>query len=456
MKLSLGDTSSVIAVGLIATLLGTATAHSWPHETRRLAPNGTFIGSLGFERNHPPDNVGNDHTRQWQLPTAGNNRISATDKIARDGQLALTDSTYTSQFPKLKVAPGDFAAILYRENGHVTRPDTLTPTKPVNRGTIYLYATLNNDLSNFNFLDTHLKWTADGQGGNKKGWLLATRNFDDGQCHETLPATGDPEGISTFRTAQITNTEAVACQSDIQIPENLEVGKTLTVIWVWDWPTMNMSGVAVSPATTEVGNPDGLDKPYVTIPEVYTGVVDFDIVDPCDESLGEVKGPTCKNTNGKIVGGYDIKQAATTRGISAQMKEPFLVRVPQAGFSVTAATADPTNIPMFPLIKTSFPLPLPNSVLEVQNQFFATAAPSPSNQLTTLISSSASANPAPTSTGNKKGGIVTVTVTVPEATATVTVTQHRSSGSAETTSTALPSVTTFVKDAHARREYYRR
>ncbi|SPQ18054.1 58226813-2244-4017-a310-bd02d15db2c0 [Thermothielavioides terrestris] len=443
-----------------------------------------MVGKPGFDRAHvdralPTQDV-------YQLPPPGGRTvILPDDKIVKPAKWQLTNLSYSDKFPMLQVAPGDFVAILYTENGHVTRADMTNPTKPVNRGTVYLYGTTNNDLSNTNLLDVHLKWTADGKGGDGKGKLLATRHFDDGQCHEAVPVTGDPEGISTYRKQFISKADALICQSDLQIPLDMAVGQTLTVIWVWDWPTMNVQGVAVPPASyqsnssTAQGN---ASQPYVAMPELYTGVLDYKIVDPCSESLGEVKGPTCKNRNGKFVVQF-ASQAATTRGIVEQMLNPFLVKVPQAGFQIASATADPSNnIPLHPLIgvTSSHAFPLPSSVLTPQMDLFqatamtftATATAAATTAATTPPSESSSSTPTATSAGTSgQGGdaggavaVITVSVTVPVTLVTVTVTAgpaqsssaDAGAGTTETetatffsssSSSPLPTVTQFLPNS---------
>jgi hypothetical protein len=341
----------------------------------------------------------------------------------------LNDQSYSDQFPMLSAAPGDFVAIKYRENGHVSRPDKTNPNKPVNRGTVYLYGTTENDLSNVALMDVHLKWTADGKGGNGKGKLLATRNYDDGQCHEIIPADGDFEGITGYRMEFVSKADSLLCQSDLKIPEDAPVGKVYTVIWVWDWPEMKEQGIAVSPA--EYG------AESVLVPEIYTGVVDYKIVDPCDDSLGEVKGPTCESSNAAGANAnFATDQPATARGIASQMAEPFLVKVPQAGFDVPSATADPKNIPLGVLIgqkPTEFPLP--KSILEAQN--------APGGGKVPAATPAPGGNKGEDSAGGGSGGgdaggdsgdvVVTLTSTVPEGMTTITVTRDGTAAGADKT-----------------------
>jgi hypothetical protein len=82
----------------------------------------------------------------------------------------------------LEAAPGDYIAIMHLENGHTTLPHN-QPNKPRNRGTIYFYGTT-QPKEQEKLFDVHLLWNKQGTGGDKRGKLLATRNYDDGQCYQ--------------------------------------------------------------------------------------------------------------------------------------------------------------------------------------------------------------------------------------------------------------------------------
>ncbi|KAK4672592.1 hypothetical protein QC763_104400 [Podospora pseudopauciseta] len=392
--------SGLLTAALLA-LFETAKGHSWPESTRRIATNGTFIGEEGFDRAH----IDRENPREqfdYLLPPNGlstGKLIMYDHPIVRKSQGPLGSSSYSEKFPMLKVAPGDFVSIFYLENGHVTRADGANPNKPINRGTIYLYGTYENDLSKTTLTDVLHTWTADGKGGNGKGRLLATRNYDDGQCHEPIPATGDPEGISRYRKDEITQSEALRCQSDLQIPLDAKPGDVLTVLWIWDWPDMNKPGAAVPPASFHANSSD-FGEYFVTVPEIYTGVVDYKIVDPCDDSLGAVKGPTCskggkssspfsgilnskKRFRNRVK--FDSKQPAEFRGIQRQMVQPFMVKVPQAGFGGSnrssakffpgtregRVSVDKANIPLAGLIgkETKPPVPFSMEILDGQRRY---------------------------------------------------------------------------------------
>lgn len=350
---SLKETGSLLAAALLA-MARLSAGHSWPEEVRRIAPNGTLVGPVGYSRA-----LGNGDN-QYQLIHKLDSALLFIPEKAK-----LTEKSYSDARPMAKAAPGDWVAIQYNENGHVSLPESpkIDRISPVNRGTIYLYGTTNNNLDKVRFADVHLKWTADGTGGDKKGRLLATRHYDDGQCREPVASdTGDPGGIKAFRQANFplsTRGDRLFCQSDIKLPDNLKIGDVYTVIWVWDWPQTWERGVAVSPYTfVEEGKKD----PFVSTPEIYTGLVDFMIVDPCDENLGEVKGPGCKEggkTDAQFVETDFLKAA-----IRAQMANLFMVKVPQKGKAAKAGVDyNEDDIPMAGLIgRKDRPNPIPQDI----------------------------------------------------------------------------------------------
>lgn len=163
---------------LTSGLVPLSLAHSWVERTMRIASNGTMIGAPGYERAHvirgtiPEDNI------RWLLPPDGrpDGKVIRLDgKIAHPRQRTVY---YHDQFGPVKATPGDFVARQYQENGHITLPTT--DPKPLNRGTVYVYGTLHNDLTDTNLVDVHLPWTPNGTGGDRKGRLIATRDYDDG------------------------------------------------------------------------------------------------------------------------------------------------------------------------------------------------------------------------------------------------------------------------------------
>lgn len=256
---------------LTSGLVPLSLAHSWVERTMRIASNGTMVGAPGYERAHvirgtiPEDDI------RWLLPPDGRpdgKVIHLDDKIAHPRQRTVY---YHDQFGPVKAAPGDFVALQYQENGHVTLPTT--DPKPLNRGTVYVYGTLHNDLTDTNLVDVHLAWTPDGTGGDRKGRLIATRDYDDGQCYQINNGTISLQRQKEFpKTAEDLMGQDLWCQTDIQIPCDTPVGAMYTLIWVWDWPTMSEFGVSVPPASFHANRTDAAG-PYVKTPQQYTSIV---------------------------------------------------------------------------------------------------------------------------------------------------------------------------------------
>ncbi|KAI6425725.1 hypothetical protein MCOR21_007076 [Pyricularia oryzae] len=153
--------------------------HSWVEQVMRIALNGTIVGPVGYMRGYfgrnDPGFV--DRANTYLLPPNGRSKgvILNSDGICSPSQKI---GNYSPKYPMLSAAPGDFIALRYQENGHVSLPGN-GPLKPENRGTIYVYGTSEPD-DNHKLLDIYRKWTA----GRDKGRLIATRPFNDGQCYQ--------------------------------------------------------------------------------------------------------------------------------------------------------------------------------------------------------------------------------------------------------------------------------
>lgn len=101
--------------------------------------------------------------------------------------------------------------------------------------------------SNDRFLDIFNKWNAEGSGGNKKGKLLASFNFDDTQCHQT-----NSGAISTQRQKQFPHKADqlmgadLWCQNDLKLPQDAPAGKPYTLYWVWVclFPSLSASKIS--------------------------------------------------------------------------------------------------------------------------------------------------------------------------------------------------------------------
>ncbi|GAP92148.1 hypothetical protein SAMD00023353_7700340 [Rosellinia necatrix] len=230
---------AVAAVSLLAAV-PTAKAHTWVESLYRIDSTGTFTGPQGYPIGFIPrsQGVSDDVHQNKILDTSTNPAICKP--------LSSGDST---TYPPLKAAAGDYIAMLYQENGHVTQPDQ-TP-RPYRGGNVYVYGTKNHqDTDGIN--DVLNSWTPDGKGGNQKGKLIATHYFDDDRCFQNAPG----NAIAEERKAKY-GVDELFCQTDIQLPTDLPSDGTYTLMWVWDWPriisdTQNVTEIYTSCAQIDL------------------------------------------------------------------------------------------------------------------------------------------------------------------------------------------------------------
>ena len=231
------------SLGLLAlgALLNQAAAHSWVDAIDNIGSNGTFVGATGYPRGYVSQTTPNfnDITMVNLIPPDGRpgpnpNEILPTELMCKDTQ---TTYNQTAGFPRLQAAPGAKIAIRYQENGHVTLPQN-QPGKPDNRGTIYIYGTSEPKATD-TYLGIQGQWNAAGTGGDRRGKLIATQNFDDGQCYQINSGSISAVRQQEFPIGTPTQPEGANlwCQNIIPLPQDLPTGKPYTLYWVWVWPT---------------------------------------------------------------------------------------------------------------------------------------------------------------------------------------------------------------------------
>ena len=187
----------------------------------------------------------------------GGNQILPTDPMCK---VAQQNQEQASGSPRLQASAGSLVALRYQENGHVTIPDA-PPGKPKNSGVVYVYGTTQPSPSD-TFLAIHNVWNTAGTGGDKRGKLIATQNFDDGQCYQVNDKPVSKQRQTEFQHTPDTIMAAdLWCQNDIMIPSDAPAGKPYTLYWVWDWSTVPGG---------EPGLPNGKA-------EIYTTCMDIDI-----------------------------------------------------------------------------------------------------------------------------------------------------------------------------------
>ncbi|CAG9955116.1 unnamed protein product [Clonostachys rosea f. rosea IK726] len=314
---------SMARAGLIATsllaLTNSVDAHSWIERAIKInAANQTFFGAEGYPRGYIPrsDPSFNDEKVLLRLPYTGTAFYTGDEKINK----AAFDAN--PSFPMLEAAPGDFIAITHLENGHTTKPQT-NPLKPYNRGTVFLYGTA-DPKDDEKLFDIHLKWNTEGTGGDGRGKLLSTRNYDDGQCYE---ARNEGMALSRAQALKTNPSTPLACQSDLQLPDDLKPGSIYTIYWYWDWPNLNPEVVDMEATKNGIypwagtfmrgeKDPNGFTMQAIATNESYASTLDIKIVEKSGYS-------TKANTESSSSGLSDVFNMA----IASQLKTNFDVNV---------------------------------------------------------------------------------------------------------------------------------
>ncbi|KHN96771.1 uncharacterized protein MAM_05327 [Metarhizium album ARSEF 1941] len=322
-------------LGSLLALACSASAHSWIEFASVIAPNGTMIGLLGYPRGYQPrsDAGWNDKIPQWLLPKPGSPAYSGDEVI---NKFPYEDKP---KHPLLEAAPGDHIALVHFENGHVTLPQNQA-NKPKNRGTIYLYGTA-QPKEKEKLFDVHLLWNRDGTGGDKRGTLLATRNYDDGQCFQPNTADITNQRVAKFKDNGATNSQELPCHSDLKLPDDLKPGSVYTIYWYWDWPTLNPSKIDMDKTTDGLypwagsfmrGDkvPNGWTMEAIGHNESYASVIDIKVVEKPKAFAGKDAGKEA----------WVPKQNIYSMGVQDQMANNFQVDV---GGGAAAATNSGTG-----------------------------------------------------------------------------------------------------------------
>ncbi|KAF2669479.1 hypothetical protein BT63DRAFT_261891 [Microthyrium microscopicum] len=247
---------SPIAV-LLSAFLGLASsvsAHTWAEQLYVIGDDGNYTGAPGYSRFFQPRSADTSLMTtklvpnplivdQSKAPPLVQNNIA----VCSSGQ--STPGQVSPQWPSLIAQPGDYVAMRYTENGHVTAP--LPADRPPGAGLVFVYATTNNT-NNPLFYDIVL-WTANNT--LEQGRLLAINNYDDLRCYQ-LPARGLAAGRDKITPAS--GVSDVACETNFQVPKDATAGTNLTLFWVWQWPQI------VSPTA-------GQDEIYTTCLDMTVG-----------------------------------------------------------------------------------------------------------------------------------------------------------------------------------------
>ena len=347
-----------------AALFASASAHSWIEELSVIANNGTMVGAPGYPRGFVKRAAGVDPDKGMVnlIPPNGRptgNKILDSDPICMPSQ---QHQTQTDGSPMLNAAPGDMVMLRYQENGHVTLPQN-QPGKPQNRGTVYIYGTSNPSPGD-KLLSIHKVWNPEGTGGDKRGKLLATEPFDDGQCYQL-----NGGQISTQRQAQFKHPGDVImgqdlwCQNNFKIPTDASTGKPYTVYWVWDWPT----------AKGTPGQPQGLNEIYTTCSDIkLTGA----------QTSGKSQGGAAKFLAGQNLNFAGIPSYVDKLGAGSSLFVPGSVSSEPAAAAPAASAATPQSSQ--PAATHAPQSPLPSKGVAGAGQMTVTVTATPSAKTVTV------------------------------------------------------------------------
>lgn len=358
---STGTKLTAGALTLLALLAGgpaPVAAHSWIERALKIEPvSRQFFGAEGFPRGYIPrtDPSFNDEEYILRLPYTGTAFYTGDETINKH------PIDPNPSYDLLEAAPGDFIAILHYENGHTTKPES-NPDKPLNRGTIYIYGT-DQPRDEEKLFDVHLRWNKDGTGGDKRGRLLATRNYDDGQCYE---ARGEGLALERATALGVDPMTPLACQSDLQLPEDLKPDSNYTIYWYWDWPNLNRD--AIDFEATKDGlfpwagtfmrgeqDPNGFTMAAIATNESYASTLDIRVVSKDSEVRSKAQIGANVNSAGSSSGGD--QGTVFNMAIQAQLKNNFGVPVDE-GSSGDQPQQPPAETPT---PSTDVPAPAPTT-----------------------------------------------------------------------------------------------
>ncbi|KAF2274337.1 uncharacterized protein EI97DRAFT_345050, partial [Westerdykella ornata] len=337
--------TALLLAGALPGVLG----HTWIEQLRNIDAQGNYVGEFGYPRGmYSKTDPGYDGDKMnHQVPSVKEKSfpfISADSPLCHPAQRKPEQSS--DKYPRLKTAPGQFIAMRYMENGHITKPETRLG-KPDQSGPVYIYGTTqpkeDEKLANV------LQWTADGQGGDKRGVLLTVNNYDDGRCYEI-----NDKPISKERQAKFPNYAAgqvsdgpgnypLFCESNVAIPKDAAVGKPYTLYWVWQWNTV--PGV-------DPGLPKGQD-------EYYTTCMDVDVVDVIQQGAKAQLGLVQQDAMSVAPDGFRSRTAVITDAMSFEMGPVFNTTRTATG-SVPSVTMTQTTL------VTSSGAPFQNSTASLQ------------------------------------------------------------------------------------------
>jgi hypothetical protein len=251
---------------IVAVFATVARAHTWIEQLRNINDRGQYVGEYGYPRGmYSKSDPGYEGFKMnFEIPAYQGKVFIQEDTVLCHPSQRQQKQTQ-DRYPRLQAVPGGFIALRYMENGHVTKPGN-QKGKPKAAGTVFVYGTMqpNEDEK----IADILRWTADGKGGDARGALLTTNNFDDNRCYEINDSSVHQQrskATPNYALGQAENgpgTFPLFCETNVQLPSTASMGKPYTLYWVWQWPTA----------------PGGADPSYLNgKDEYYSTCIDVDI-----------------------------------------------------------------------------------------------------------------------------------------------------------------------------------
>ncbi|KAF2623188.1 hypothetical protein BU25DRAFT_434434 [Macroventuria anomochaeta] len=253
-------TTTLAALAVAPLTMG----HTWIEQLRNVNDKGEYVGEYGYPRGmvSKTDTGYTGDSMNWLLPVQPKVFIDETSPLCHTSQTKQEQSS--DKYPRLQAVAGGFVAMRYMENGHVTMVDPATGLgKPEKGGTVFVYGTT-EPKEDEKLVDV-LRWTQDGSGGDKRGALLATNDFDDGRCYEVNDTPISQErrvSDPNFAMGQVADGPGnypLFCETNAKVPDTAPEGKPYTFYWVWQWNTA---------PNVDPGLPTGKDQYYTTCMDV--------------------------------------------------------------------------------------------------------------------------------------------------------------------------------------------
>lgn len=403
-------------------------AHTWIEQMRNIGPDGSYVGEYGYPRGFkdktaPGADLEND--MNWLMPPLEQQPpfITADNLLCHGNQ---RKPVQTDNFPRLKSKPGTWLALRYAENGHVSNPANAPGVLDLGRrekgGSVFVFGT--KEPKEDEKIAEVLRWTKDGQGGDKRGILLAVNNFDDGRCYEINQHTADRQKQhpnAPAGAAEGTTGFPLYCETNVQLPEDAEVGKPYTLYWVWQWPVQAGEGENRDPTY-----PKGKDQYYSTC-------MDVDITDEIEMQAASGNFAIMQQDGEeKAVDGYQNRKALIEDPIAGNVGPLFR----EDGAAST--TAPSMGVPTQTTLATSF------TSAPYMNATMTSASPvvTPPVDSTSLPFDNSAVTETVTET-------ITVTAPASEATPTVTGTPSASVEPSEAAPTVTDAPSTTIEPSAA-------